>query len=196
MALELDFYFDFGSPTAYLAYQRLLQLEQQYPLNISYKPALLGGIFKATGNSSPIAVPAKGQYMNQHDMPRFCQRYGVKLEFNPHFPINTLNLMRGAFVAQELNCFDQYLAVVFQAMWQDQKNMGDLSVLTEVLQQGGLDASAIVEGSQRADIKACLIDATEAAVGRGLFGAPTMFIGDEMFFGQDRLDFIEERLQG
>lgn len=196
MALELDFYFDFGSPTAYLAYHRLLQLEQQYPLTIHYKPALLGGIFKATGNSSPVEVPAKGLYMNQHDMPRFCQRYGVKLEFNPHFPINTLNLMRGAFVAQELDCFDQYLSVVFQAMWLDQKNMGDLAVLTEVLQQGGLDVTAIIEGSQRADIKTRLIEATEAAVGRGLFGMPTMFIGAEMFFGQDRLDFIEEHLQG
>ena len=101
MSRTLEFYFDFGSPTTYLANKRLQQLREQYDLHIEYIPILLGGIFKASGNSSPVTVPAKGSYMLQHDLPRFTKRYGVALNFNPHFPINTLNLMRGAdFIGQ------------------------------------------------------------------------------------------------
>jgi 2-hydroxychromene-2-carboxylate isomerase len=194
MSTQVDFYFDFGSPTAYLAYSRLKQLEQLYDLSIVYKPMLLGGVFKATGNSTPVAIPAKGKYMTEHDLPRFAERYGVELAFNPFFPINTLYLMRGVFAAREANCLPAYLDAVFRAMWVDQKNMGDLDTVAEVLNQAGLNATALLEATQRPDIKQALIAATEEAVDRGAFGAPTMYLGDEMFFGQDRLDFIEERL--
>ena len=196
MSKTLEFYFDFGSPTAYLAYRRLGQLSQQYDLVVEYHPMLLGGVFKATDNTSPVAIPAKGAYMLQHDLPRFAKRYGVELNFNPHFPINTLNLMRGAIAAQRLGCFDQYVAVVYDAVWVQAENMGDPEVIARVMGDNGLDAQAIMEISQDPEVKAELASNTEAAVARGAFGAPTMFIGDDMYFGQDRLDFVEEALQG
>lgn len=192
---DLDFYFDFGSPTAYLAYKRLQQLQDQYDLTIHYKPMLLGGVFKATGNSSPAFIPAKGQYMMMHDLPRFQKRYGVDFKHNPNFPINTLPLMRAAIAAKKLGNLENFIEATFNAMWIDQKNMGDLEVIGSVLSEAGLDTAAIFEASQSPDVKSALIKSTEAAVERGVFGAPTMFIGDEMFFGQDRLDFIEERLK-
>ncbi len=196
MSKQLDFYFDFGSPTAYLAHKRLLQLRQRYDLEITYIPMLLGGVFKATDNVSPVTIPAKGAYMATHDLPRFCERYGVTLNFNPFFPIKTLPLMRGAIAAQRMGCFDRYLDVVYDAMWQQEENMGDMAVIARVLGDAGLDTHTLLELSQDPEIKQALIDNTEAAVARGTFGAPTMYMGDEMFFGQDRLDFVEERLQG
>ncbi len=196
MPKQLDFYFDFGSPTAYLAYQRLLQLSQQYDLAINYCPVLLGGLFKATSNMSPVAIPAKGKYMLEHDLPRFARRYGVALQFNPHFPINTLQLMRGAFAAERLGCLARYMEVVFHAVWVEQKNMGDPEVVAQVLNEGKLDTAALMELSQDPAIKTELIAATEAAVGRGAFGVPTLYMDGEMYFGQDRLDFIEEALRG
>ncbi|NND68407.1 MAG: 2-hydroxychromene-2-carboxylate isomerase [Halioglobus sp.] len=195
MSKQLDFYFDFGSPTAYLAHKRLLQLRAEYGLEINYIPMLLGGVFKATDNVSPVAIPAKGAYMGTHDLPRFCKRYGVTLKFNPYFPINTLNLMRGAIAAQRLGCFEQYLDVIYDAVWQEEKNLGDLEVIAQVLNDAGLQTQTLLELSQDPEIKQALIDNTEGAVARGCFGAPTMFMGEEMFFGQDRLDFVEEALQ-
>jgi len=195
MSTKLDFYFDFGSPTAYLAFKRLQQLQQQYDLEVVYKPMLLGGVFKATDNASPITIPAKGRYMSEHDMPRFARRYGVELVFNPFFPINTLYLMRGVFAARKLNCLPSYLEAVYAAMWVTQQNMGDLEVVANVLRSAGLDSEALLHATQEPEIKQALIDATQEAVNRGAFGAPTMYIGQEMYFGQDRLDFVEERLR-
>ena len=195
MSKSLEFYFDFGSPTAYLAHKRLQQLAAQYDLQVHYRPMLLGGIFKATGNTSPVAIPAKGAYMSQYDLPRFARRYGVALTFNPFFPINTLNLMRGAIAASELDCFDAYINAVYDAVWIDEKNMGDPDVVAQVLTAAGLDAAALAEKSQEPEVKARLIALTEEALARGVFGAPTMFMDDEMYFGQDRLDFVEEALQ-
>ena len=196
MSKTLEFYFDFGSPTTYLANKRLQQLREQYDLQIEYIPILLGGIFKATGNSSPVTVPAKGSYMLQHDLPRFAKRYGVALNFNPHFPINTLNLMRGAIAARRLDCFDAYLEAMFDAVWVDGKDMGDPAVVSATLEAAGLDANALMAKSQEEDIKAELLANTEGAVERGVFGAPTLFMDGAMYFGQDRLDFVEEALQG
>ena len=194
MSTNLDFYFDFGSPTTFLAYKRLLQLQQQYDLSINYMPILLGGLFKATGNASPVTIPAKGGYMMTHDLPRFSQRYGVDLKFNPHFPVNTLHIMRGAIAAQQQDCFDNYVAALFDAMWQQEKNLGDPEIVASVLNDAGMDATALMSLAQDPAVKAELISNTEAAVARGAFGAPTMFIGEDMYFGQDRLDFIEEAL--
>lgn len=195
MSTTLDFYFDFGSPTAYLAYQRIKQLEAQYDLNVNYQPVLLGGLFKATDNASPVTIPAKGVYMMTHDLPRFAKRYNVPMNMNPHFPINTLPLMRGAIAAQQLGCFDDYCAAMYDAMWVEELNMGDPEIIQQRIDQAGLDADALIALTQDKAVKDQLIANTDAAVKRGAFGAPTMFIGDEMFFGQDRLDFIEERLQ-
>ncbi len=195
MSATLEFYFDFGSPTAYLAHKRLGQLASQYPLEVHYKPMLLGGIFKATGNASPITIPAKGQYMMGHDLPRFAKRYGVEMNPNPHFPINTLNLMRGAIAAERLGCFNAFVDAVYDAVWVQGKNMGDLEVVTQVLNDMDMDAQALLALSQDPEVKAELIAGTEAAVARGIFGTPTFFMGEEMYFGQDRLDFVEEALQ-
>ena len=196
MSKTLEFYFDFASPTAYLAHKRLQQLRDQYGLDIEYKPMLLGGVFKATGNTTPIAVPAKGKYMLESDLPRFSRRYGVTLHMNPHFPINTLNLMRAVFAARRLDCLQPYIDTVFDAVWVEGKNMGDLEVVGQTLAEHGLDAPALMALSQESEIKAALISATEEAVARGAFGAPTMYLDGEMFFGQDRLDFVEEALRG
>lgn len=193
--MDLAFYFDFGSPASYLAYKRIRQLESQYDLSVHWVPMLLGGVFKATGNVSPVTVPAKGNYMVNQDFPRFAKRYGVAMQFNPHFPINTLNLMRAAIAAQQLDCFDAYAGAIFDAMWQEQLNLGDIALVAKVLSESGLDAQALIDLSQESDIKAALIANTEAAVGRGVFGAPTMFVGEAMYFGQDRLDFIEAQLK-
>ena len=196
MNKTIEFYFDFGSPTAYLAHKRLQQLRQQYEFQLDYRPILLGGVFKATGNNSPVAIPAKGKYMLEHDLPRFAALYDVELNFNPHFPINTLNLMRGAIVALQQDYADSYLNSLFNAIWVDGKNMGDPQVVAEVLRAAGLDADSILAASQHPDVKASLIANTESAVARGVFGVPTLFIGQQMFFGQDRFQFVEMALQG
>jgi 2-hydroxychromene-2-carboxylate isomerase len=196
MSITVDFYFDFGSPTAYLAYKRLRQLKQHYTFEINYKPVLLGGIFKASDNQSPVANPAKGAYMLTHDLPRFAERYNVPLKFNPFFPINTLPLMRGAYAAIEEGCFEVYVDTLYSGLWQQELNLGDAEIIKATLVAAGLDADKLMALTQQQHIKDALIAATEEVVARGAFGAPTMYIGDEMFFGQDRIDFIEERLKG
>jgi 2-hydroxychromene-2-carboxylate isomerase len=195
MSKTIEFYFDFGSPTAYLAHKRLQQLKAEYGCTIDYKPVLLGGLFKASGNMSPVTVPAKGKYMMTQDLPRFAALYQVPLTVNPHFPINTLNLMRGAVATLGQDYFDNYVEVVYDAIWVNGDNMGNLEVVANVLSDAGLNAQKIIAATQDPDIKAALISNTDAAVARGCFGAPTMFIGNDMFFGQDRMQFIEMALQ-
>ena len=195
MNKSLEFYFDFCSPTAFLAHKRLGQLVQQYALEVRYIPMLLGGVFKASGNTSPVAIPAKGKYMLEQDLPRFARRYGVQLNFNPHFPINTLNLMRAAIAAQRLGCFDAYVDLVYDAIWVSGINMGDPALVQRTLAGAGLDADALLALSQDPQVKAELAANTETAVARGVFGAPTLFMDGAMYFGQDRLDFIEEALR-
>ncbi len=193
MTKTVEFYFDVGSPTTYLAHYRLLQLKDQYGCLIAYNPILLGGLFKATGNTSPAMVPAKGRYMDI-DMPRYAKMYGLPLAMNPYFPINTLNLMRGAVALLKTEHFQTYINAVFDAMWVNGKNMDDVETVVNVLTEAGLNASSILESTQSPEIKAALISNTEKAVERGLFGAPTMFVDNQMFFGQDRLHFIESAL--
>jgi len=192
---ELDFYFDFGSPTAFLANSRLRQLQQEYDFKIHYKPVLLGGIFKATGNSSPVMVAAKGEYMLKHDLPRYAQKYSVALKFNPHFPINTLQLMRAATGLLDKSNFDSFINTIFKAIWIDGLNMGDEMVLQKVLSDSNFNSHDIFKLASTDSVKEILIENTDSAVKRGLFGVPTIFINGEMFFGQDRLDFVEEILK-
>ena len=195
MSKTIEFYFDFGSPTAYLAHKRLQQLKAEYGCTIDYKPVLLGGLFKASGNLSPVTVPAKGKYMMKYDLPRFAKLYQVPLGSNAHFPINTLNLMRGAVAALGQDYFDTYVDAVYNAIWVNGENMGDLNVVTRVLSDVGLNGQQIIAGTQDPEVKAGLISNTEAAVARGCFGAPTMFVDGDMFFGQDRMQFIEMAIQ-
>lgn len=194
MTRRLEFYFDFGSPTTYLAYTQIHALAERTGAEIVWKPALLGGVFKETGNQSPAVNPAKSAWMGP-DIARFAKRYGVPFNMNPHFPINTLYLMRGALVAQRDGDFDAYVESVFNAMWIDKKDMGDPAVVGQVLGKAGLDGEALFAAIQEAEIKQALIDQTAEAVERGVFGMPAIFVGDELFFGQDRLDFVEEALR-
>jgi 2-hydroxychromene-2-carboxylate isomerase len=195
MAKAVEFFFDFGSPTSYLAWTQLPRLAADCGAQLVWRPMLLGGVFKATGNASPVTVPAKGRWMFQ-DMARWARRYGVTLAMNPHFPINTLTLMRGAVGLQLRRPadFERYVDVVFRAMWESPCNLGDPAVLAQVMQRAGFDAEALLALVNDPEVKARLVANTEEAVARGVFGAPTMFVGDQMFFGQDRLEFVCEAL--
>ena len=195
MSKQVEFFFDVGSPTAYLAWTQLPAICQRTQAELVLRPMLLGGVFKATGNTPPAAVPAKGKWMLS-DLALFAKRYGVALNFNPHFPINTLVLMRGAVAVQQHQPerFDDYLQVVFKALWVEGKNLNDAAVVAEVLSGAGFDVKALLAQTQSQDIKDRLKANTEEAVARGAFGAPTCFVGKQLFFGQDRLDFVEEAL--
>ena len=190
---QIEYFFDVGSPTAYLAWTQLPKIVAETGATVVWRPMLLGGVFKATGNASPVAVPAKGRWMNA-DIARWAERYGVAFRVNPHFPINTLTLMRGATGLQmrSPDRFMHYLEVVERAMWETPKNLGDPAVLASTLSEAGFDAEAFTALVAEPEVKAKLVATTEEAVSRGVFGAPTFFVGDQMFFGQDRLDFVRE----
>ena len=196
MRKTVEFFFDFGSPTSYLAWTQLPRLAADAGAQLLWRPMLLGGVFKATGNASPAMVPAKGRWMNQ-DMARWAKRYDVPLAMNPYFPINTLTLMRGATGLQlrQPVQFERYVETVYRAMWEAPCNMGDPAVLAQVLQRDGFDADGLLALAGDPEVKARLVATTEEAVARGVFGAPTMFVGEQMFFGQDRLDFVREALR-
>jgi len=193
MPKVVEFLFDFGSPASYLAYKRLPQLAERTGARISYAPMLLGAVFKATGNASPATVPAKGRWTGI-DFRRWAARHQIEFNFNPHFPINTLQLMRGATGLIEDTRFLAYCDLVFDAMWRQPRNLGDPAEVAPVVRRAGLEPDDFRALVEREDVKARLKATTEAAVERGVFGAPTFFVGEEMFFGQDRMDFVEEAL--
>ena len=196
MTRSVEFFFDVGSPTAYLAWTQLPTLCRQEGADLVLRPMLLGGVFQATGNVSPVTVPAKGRYMNV-DIARHASRYGVPLAINPHFPINTLVLMRAAAGVQlrEPERLDAYLRAVFHAMWIEPRNLNDPAEVAQTWQAADFDPAATLALASDADVKGALRATTDEAVSRGVFGAPTMFVGDQMFFGQDRLDFVREALR-
>jgi len=194
----IEFFFDFGSPTSYLAHTQLPRIAAETGAQLVYRPMLLGGVFKATGNASPVSVPAKGRWMGQ-DIARWAQRYGVPFAFNPHFPINTLTLMRGAVGLQRRQpaLFLRYVDRVFNAMWAQPRDMGqpaEVAAALAPLGAEGLTPESFMALVGDAEVKGALIAGTEEAVARGVFGAPTCFVGQAMFFGQDRLDFVREAL--
>ena len=193
MVKNIEFYFDFGSPTAYLAYTQLQLIAERQKTNLIYCPILLGGVFKATGNNPPASVPAKGKYM-MADLQRYADKYKVPYKRNPHFPVNTLSLMRGAVSYQEDGDFLKYVNVIFQNMWVNPKNLNDHEVLEKVLMENNFDIDDFMKRISDQNIKNKLISNTENAVKKGAFGAPTIFIGDEMFFGQDRMEFVENSI--
>jgi len=192
---RLEYFFDFGSPTSYLAWTQLPGLVAETGAELVWRPMLLGGVFKATGNASPVSVPAKGRWMGA-DIARWARRYGVPFRFNPHFPINTLTLMRGAAGLQlrAPEQFARYCEVVSKALWEEARNLGDPAILAATLAAAGFDVEAFTELVGDPEVKARLVATTEEAVARGVFGAPTFFVGEAMFFGQDRLDFVREAL--
>ncbi len=189
------FYFDFGSPAAYLAYTQLPKLAADTGANVVMQPMLLGGVFQATGNRPPISVPLKGAYLF-HDLDRFAKRYGVTLNMNPHFPINTITLMRVdvGLAMRDDNRLADYRDAVFRAIWVDEQNMNDPATVASVLAKAGLDPVEMIAIAADQLVKDQLKTLTQSAVERGIFGAPTFFVGDQMFWGQDRLDFVREAL--
>ena len=196
MSKTVEFYFDLGSPATYLAYTQLPDICAETGSELIYIPMLLGGVFKATGNASPAMIPAKGRYMFQ-DLDRFAKRYGVQLRFNPHFPINTLILMRAVTGMQmrQPQRFAEFVDCLFRALWVEGRNLNDPQAIAAVLTENGFDPQEIMALTNDESVKAALKENTEAAIKRGVFGAPSMFIGDQLFFGQDRLDFLEEALR-
>jgi 2-hydroxychromene-2-carboxylate isomerase len=194
-ARTVEFFFDVGSPASYLAWTQLPRLAAETGAVVAWRPMLLGGVFKATGNASPVTVPAKGRWMTD-DLRRWAERYGVPFRMNPHFPINTLTLMRGA-AGMQMRHPDRFLALVDaieRAMWETPRDLGDADVLVATLREAGFDPAEFAALVADPEVKAGLIATTEEAVARGVFGAPTFFVGEQMFFGQDRLEFVREAL--
>jgi 2-hydroxychromene-2-carboxylate isomerase len=194
----IEFIFDFGSPNAYLVLKVLPQVAEQHGAEIKLIPCLLGGIFKATGNQAPLfafaGIKGKLEY-DRLEMQRFATRHGLTaFKMNPHFPINTLALMRGMVAAQHLGVTSAYLDAVLGGMWEDGEKMDDPEVFRARLQRSGIDGPKLVETANSPDVKAELVANTEAAVARGVFGIPTFFVGDEMFFGKERIGQIVELL--
>jgi 2-hydroxychromene-2-carboxylate isomerase len=198
MVKTVEFIFDFGSPNAYLAYKVLPEVLARTGAELKILPCLLGGIFKATGNSSPIVayagVPAKLQYQIL-EMRRFIKRHGLsKYRMNPHFPVNTLLVMRGLTAEMMEGDGTAYTEAVLRGLWEDELKMDDPDVVAQVLNAAGMDGARILARTQDADVKQALVKNTEAAVARGVFGIPTFFVGTEMYFGKDRLGQVEDAL--
>lgn len=196
MTKTVEFFFDVGSPAAYIAWKQLPHVCRETGTAIAYKPMLLGGVFQATGNHSPTTVPAKGRYM-MDDLGRFAARYSVAFQKNPHFPINTLMLMRGAAGLQmhDPSRFVPYVSAVYDAIWVDAKNMNDPAAVGAVLQAAGFDPMALLAMTGEQAVKDRLKAITQEAVERGVFGAPTFFVDGQMLWGQDRLDFVQQALK-
>lgn len=196
MSKIVDFYFDFGSLASYLAWTQLPALQADTGARAVLKPMLLGGVFQATGNQSPAAIPAKGRYIFT-DFDRFARRYGVPLNMNPHFPVNTILPMRGAAGLQlrQDARLQGYCNAMFQAMWIDGLKLSEPEVWAGVLSRAGFDATAMAALASDPAVKEQLKLTTQEAVQRGVFGAPTFFAGEQMFWGQDRLDFVREALR-
>lgn len=195
MSKTVEFYFDLGSPATYLAYTQLPKICAQTDTRLIYIPLLLGGVFKATGNASPATVPAKGRYMFE-DLDRYAKRYGVPLKFNPHFPINTLMLMR-AVTGMQLRHPERFAAFIdclFKAIWVEGRSLDEPATVAAVLSENAFDPQEVLALTADEEVKALLKDNTEKAVRRGVFGAPSMFVDNQLYFGQDRLDFVLEAL--
>jgi len=196
---RLQFHFDFGSPNAYLAHRVLPTIEERTGLSFEYVPVLLGGVFKATGNVSPAismqGIKNKGVYQ-QLEIQRFIARNEINdFAQNPHFPVNTLLIMRGAIAAERMGCFPRYVDEVYRHMWSEPKKMDDPQVIHAALASSDLPAEELIAATQDPEIKAKLLANTEASVARGNFGSPSFFLGDEIYFGKDSLRELEDAIR-
>ena len=197
-ATPVQFLFDFGSPNAYFCHKVIPAIETRTGQPFIYLPVLLGGLFKLANNRSPAeafaGIPNKQAY-DRLEITRFVARHGLTAwRFNPHFPVNTLKIMRGAVAAQALGCFGPYVDAVFAAMWEQGRDMADDGQITEVLAAAGLDGPALLAKAQDPVVKAQLLANTEQAHARGAFGSPSFFVGDALYFGKDRLRDVEEAM--
>ena len=197
MAKGMEFLFDFGGPNSYLAHKRLPEICARTGGELVYVPILLGGLFKLTNNQAPMMryaeTPAKRNY-EMLEFDRFVEAHALPFKMNPRFPINSLYLMRAAVAAQQLGCFALYVDTVMAAMWEDGRDMDDAEIVRQVLDSAGLDSADLLALADNPDVKAELIANTEAAAKRGAFGVPTFFVGEEMFWGKERLGQVEAAL--
>lgn len=198
MPLSVEFHFDFGSPNAYLSHLVVPAIEGRTGVRFAYVPVLLGGVFKATGNVSPAVslrgIKNKGEYA-ELETRRFLAQHGItNYTPNPFFPVNTLQIMRGAVAAQHLGCYARYVAEVYRHMWADPKKMDDPQVIEAALRESGLPADELLALAADPSVKQQLFDTTERSVARGTFGSPSFYVGDELFFGKDRLREVEEQI--
>ena len=194
MPASFDYFFDFASPYTYLCDSQIPGLLERTGAEIVYKPMVLGAVMVGTGNAPPSTVPAKGAYMGQ-DIQRWLKRYDLAFEFNPHFPVRTIFALRAAIVAMDEGGFDDLKREIFKAVWTEQIDPNDVDAMRPVIARAGLDPDHVIARTGEQAIKDRLKKSTDEAIERGVFGAPTIFIGDEMFFGNDRLDFVEEALR-
>ena len=196
MSKTVDFIFDFGSPNAYLAYPVVSEICQRSGAQLNVVPVLLGGIFKLTGNRPPMMAfgDIKGKLDYERlEMKRFIKKHGlIRFKMNSHFPVNTLLMMRAAIVAQNDNKLDEYIHAGLAAMWEDDQKMDDPEVFVQVMNEAGLDGRDLLDKTSDPAVKATLMANTQGAVDRGAFGIPTFYVGDEMFFGKDRLIQVEQ----
>ena len=199
MSKTIDFYFDFASPASFLGYTQIEAIAERTGAALVWKPMLLGGVFKATGNASPVLIPAKGRWMND-DIMRWAQRHGTSITLYPEgFPLNTLALMRGAVgyqLREGQERFRLYVDLIYRAIWQRQIDLRDAETLAGLLRDNGFDPDTFLLMVAEPEIKQALIAATEAAVERGVFGAPTFFVDGVMHFGRDRMDWVEAEASG
>jgi len=198
--LKVEFQFDFGSPNAYLAELVIPSIERRTGVKFEYVPVLLGGIYKATGNMSPVeslrGIKNKPEYQALETQ-RFLRRHNItKFRQNPFFPVNTLMLMRGGVAAQFEGMFEPYFRAAYHHMWEEPKKMDDLDVFRAAFKSSGIDIDRLIARAQQDDVKRRLIDLTTHAVNRGAFGSPTFFVGKEMFFGKEQLREVEEMISG
>lgn len=195
MAKTVEFFFDFASATSYLAYTQLPRIAAERSAEIIWRPMLLGAVFKATGNVSPVTVAAKGRWMFG-DLQLWGERYGLPFNPTPYFPVNSLTALRGA-VAMQMRMpqqFQRYVELMFRAIWESHRNFNQQDEIAAVLREAGFDIDRMLALVSDPAVKQQLKDNTDEAVARGVFGAPTFFVGDQMFFGQDRLEFVGQAL--
>lgn len=192
----IEFYFDVGSPYSYIGFHRIQHIAEQYQAEIIWKPMLLGGVFKATGNSSPMAVPAKARY-SMRDLKRWSDLWQIPVQMNPYFPINTLQLMRLLTAVQlfQPENFVQVATGIFDAMFGQPRNLNDLTTFMQLMQELGLGAEQVKHWLDDEKVKSELKVITEEAIARGVFGAPSWFVNDELYWGVDHLHFVEAALQ-
>ncbi len=193
MSKTIDFYYDYVSATSYLAWTQLQGLCERTGASINYKPILLGGVFKASENISPMTIPAKWEWFKK-DLERHAAHYGVPYQLNSHFPFSSVNALRGAFWAQANDRIEDYNRAMFTAAWADGKNLSSMEALEEILTAASFDAAEAMKAMTLPENKSALMEATNAAAEQGVFGAPTMVIDGELHFGQDRLEWVERAL--
>ena len=193
MTRTLEFYYDYGSPYSYLADTQVEAIAKRTGAALVRKPMLLGGVFKATGNASPMTVELKSKW-SAFDMPMWARHYGVPFQRNPFFPVNTLQIMRGAVAAEIGGFLPAYVEAMFHHMWEAPKKLDEPEVIRAALDESGFDGASLLQRIQDPEVKQALLQNTEQSVARGTFGSPTFYVGEEIWFGKDRLRDVEDYL--